>query len=92
MAKLASRKYKKLFCGLALVLFFCLSLEAPLMSYAMDGMDCDIQVSCSSCGCVLNSIVTPVNTSPYFTELAPAPALLISEVLLNPEPPIHPPR
>ena len=92
MTKIFSRKYKKRVCGLAFVLFFCLTLQAPLMSYGMDGMNCDTKVTCATCACVLNSIVSPLSLSPFFTELAyPAP-LQVPEVLFIQEPRIHPPR
>jgi hypothetical protein len=48
MAKIFSREYKKLVCGLAFVLFFCLTLQAPLMSYAMNGMDCKTKITCAA--------------------------------------------
>jgi len=92
MAKMFSSKYKRLVCGLAVVLFFCLTLQAPLMSYAMGGMDCKTKITCTACGCVLNSIVSPLYLSPFFNELAPPAELQVPKVLLIQEPRIHPPK
>jgi hypothetical protein len=92
MAKIFSREYKKLFCGLAFVLFFCLTLQAPLMSYGMNGMDCETKIACAACGCVVNSVSSSLSLSPFFTELAPPAEFQIPEALLIQEPRIHPPR
>jgi hypothetical protein len=92
MAKNFSRKHKKFASGLAFVLFFCLTLQAPLMSYGMDGMDCKTKISCAACGCVLNSIVSPLYQSPFFIELTSPAELHVPTALLILEPRIHPPK
>jgi hypothetical protein len=92
MAKIFSRKYKRLVCGLAFVLFFCLTLQAPLMSYGMDDMNCATKITCAACGCVVNSISSPLSFSPFFIELSSPMELQIPKALLVQEPPIHPPR
>ena len=92
MAKILSKKYKRFVCGVAFVLFFCLTLQAPLMSYGMDGMDCKTKITCAACGCVLNSIVSPIYLSPFFNELAPPAELQVPKVLLIQEPRTHPPK
>ena len=91
MAKIFSRKYKRLICGLAFVLFFCLTLQAPLMSYGMDGMNCVTKISCAACGCVVNSVSSPLFLFPFFTALSSVDALQIPKALLSQEPLIHPP-
>jgi hypothetical protein len=92
MAKIFSRKYRGRFCGLAFVLFFCLTLQTPLMSYGMDSMDCDTQITCAACGCVVNSISSPLILSLFFVELNPPTELQVPKALLIQEPQIHPPR
>lgn len=92
MTKIFLRKYRRRFCGLAFVLFFCLTLQAPLMSYGMDGMDCKTKITCTACGCVLNSIASPLFLSPFFTELTSPAELQVPSALLIQEPQIHPPR
>ena len=92
MTQIDSRKYKRFICGLAFVLFFCLSLQAPLMSYGMDDMNCATKITCAACGCVVNSISSPLSLSPFFAELNSQIELLIPEAFLVQEPRIHPPR
>ena len=92
MTKLVSKKYKRVVCGLAFVLFFCLSLQAPLMSYGMDDMNCATKITCAACGCVVNSITSPLSLSPFFTELSSQAELLTPEALLVRKPRIEPPR
>lgn len=92
MTKIFARKYKKIVCGMAFVLFFCLSLQAPLMSYGMDDMNCATKITCAACGCVVNSINSPLSLSPFFTELTSQVELLIPKALLVQEPRIEPPR
>ncbi len=92
MAKIFSRKYKRRFYGLAFVLFFCLTLQGPLMSYGMDGMDCKTRITCAACGCVANSFSTPLSLSPFFIELSQSADLRAPEAILTQEPRIHPPR
>lgn len=92
MTKILSRKHKGFFVGLAFVLFFCLTLQAPLMSYGMDGMDCKTKITCAACGCVLNSIASPLYLSPFFIELTSPVELLVPAALLIQEPQIHPPQ
>ena len=92
MAKIFSKKYKGIVCGLAFVLFFCLTLQVPLMSYGMDGMDCETQISCAACGCIVNSVSSPLTLSPFFTELTTPADFQAPKVLLAQEPQIHPPR
>ncbi|MCH7649608.1 MAG: hypothetical protein IIA63_00420 [Nitrospinae bacterium] len=78
--------------AVTLVLFFCLTLQTPLMSYGMDGMDCKTQITCAACGCVINSFSTPLSLSPFFIELSQSADLRISEVICIQDPRIHPPR
>lgn len=92
MAKIVSEKYKRFVCGVAFVLFFCLTLQAPLMSYGMDDMNCATKISCAACGCVVNSISSPLALSPFFTELNSQAVLQIPKALLVQEPRIEPPR
>jgi hypothetical protein len=92
MAKNFSIKYKRFVCGVAFVLFFCLSLQAPLMSYGMDDMNCATKITCAACGCVVNSISSPLSLSPFFTELNSQVELRIPKALLVQEPRIEPPR
>jgi len=92
MANIFSRKYKRLVYGLAFVLFLCLTLQAPLMSYGMDGMDCATKITCAACGCVVNSISSPLSLSPFFIELSSPLELQVPEALLLQEPLIHPPK
>jgi len=95
MAKNFSIKYKRAFCGVAFVLFFCLTLQAPLMSYGMDSMDsmnCDTKVTCTACACVVNSVSSPLSLSPFFTELNSPAQLQVPKVFFIQEPRIHPPR
>ena len=77
---------------MAFVLFLCLTLQAPLMSYGMDDMDCVTKITCAACGCVVNSIVSPLSLSPFFTELNLQIELHISKALLAQKPRIEPPR
>ena len=77
---------------MAFILFFCLTLQAPLMSYGMDDMDCVTKITCAACGCVVNSIVSPLSLSPFFTELNSQTDLHISKALLPQEPRIEPPK
>jgi hypothetical protein len=91
MVKIFSRKYKKLVCGLAFVLFFCLTLQAPLMSYGMDDVSCVTKISCSACGCAVNSVSSPLFLSPFFTKVTSPAELQIPKALLSQEPQIHPP-
>lgn len=92
MSKMLSRRYKRFVCGVAFVLFFCLSLQAPLMSYGMDGMNCATKITCAACGCVVNSISSPLSLSPFFTELNSQAELQSPKALLVLEPRIEPPR
>ena len=92
ISKILSKKYKRAVCGVALVLFFCLTLQAPLMSYGMDDMNCAAKITCAACGCVVNSIVSPLSLSPFFTELNSETELQVSKALLAQEPRIEPPR
>jgi hypothetical protein len=92
MAKIFSRKYKRLVCGLAFVLFFGLTLQAPLMSYGMDDMDCKTKITCAACGCILNSIVSQLYLSPFFIELTSPAELQVPPALFVQEPQIHPPH
>jgi hypothetical protein len=92
MTKIFAKKYKRFVCSVALVLFFCLSLQAPLMSYGMDDMDCATKITCAACGCVVNSIASPLSLSPFFTELNSQIELPIPEALLVQKPKIQPPR
>lgn len=92
MASIFSRKYKRLVCGVAFVLFFCLTLQAPLMSYGMDDMNCATKITCPACGCVVNSVSSPLSLSPFFTELNSQVELQIPEALLVQEPQVQPPR
>ncbi len=92
MAKLFSKKYKKLVCGLAFVLFFCLTLQAPLMSYGMGGMNCVTKITCAACGCVVNSISSPMSPSLFFVELNSPMEHQIPKALLIQEPRIQPPK
>jgi hypothetical protein len=92
MTKIFSRKYKRLVCGLAFVLFFCLSLQAPLMSYGMDDMNCATKITCAACGCVVNSVSSSLSISPFFIELNSSVELQIPKVLLIQEPRIQPPK
>jgi hypothetical protein len=92
MAKIFSRKHKRFVCGLAFVLFFCLTLQTPLMSYGMDDMNCVTKITCAACGCVVNSVSSSLSLSPFFTELNSLEELQILKALLIQEPRIHPPR
>jgi hypothetical protein len=92
MTTIFARKYKRFVCGVAFVLFFCLSLQAPLMSYGMDDMNCSTKITCAACGCVVNSFSSPLSLSPFFTELNSQRELHIPEALLVQEPKIQPPR
>jgi hypothetical protein len=92
MKTIFSKKYKRYVCGVAFVLFFCLSLQAPLMSYGMDDMNCATKITCAACGCVVNSISSPLILSPFFTELNSQLELRVPEALLVQEPMIQPPR
>jgi len=92
MANIFSRNYKRLVYGLAFVLFFCLTLQAPLMSYGMDSMNCATKITCAACGCVVNSISSPLSLSPFFIELSSTMELQIPEALLLQEPLVHPPK
>ena len=92
MVKIFSRKYKKRVCSLAFVLFFCLTLQAPLMSYGMDSMDCETQITCAACGCVVNSVSSIMSLSPFFAELISPAEHPVPKALLIQEPRIHPPR
>lgn len=92
MTKILPRKYKRIVCGVAFVLFFCLTLQAPLMSYGMDGMNCATKITCAACGCVVNSISSPLTPSPFFSELSSQPELRVPEALLVQDPQIQPPR
>jgi hypothetical protein len=92
MAKIFARKYKKFVCGTAFVLFFCLTLQAPLMANGMDDMNCATKVTCAACGCVVNSITSPLSLSPFFTELNSQVELPVPKALLVQEPRIEPPR
>lgn len=92
MTKIFSKKYKKIVCGVAFVLFFCLSLQAPLMSYGMDDMNCTTKISCIACGCVVNFISSLLSLSPFFTELSSQGELRTPLALLALEPRIEPPR
>ncbi len=74
------------------VLFFCLTLQMPLMSYGMDGMDCKTRITCAACGCVVNSFSAPLSLSPFFIELSQSADLQIPEVIFIQEPRIPPPR
>ncbi|MCH7500323.1 MAG: hypothetical protein IH886_09985 [Nitrospinae bacterium] len=78
--------------AVTLVLFFCLTLQTPLMSYGMDGMDCKTQITCAACGCVINSFSTPLSLSPFFIELSQSADFRIPEVICIQKPQIHPPR
>ena len=92
MVKIMSKKHKRVVCGMAFVLFFCLTLQAPLMSYGMDDMNCATKITCAACGCVVNSISSPLSLSPFFTELNSQVELQIPKALLVQEPRIEPPR
>jgi len=92
MAKIFAKKYKRVVCGVAFVLFFCLTLQVPLMSYGMDDMDCATTITCAACGCVVNSISSPLSLSPFFIELNSQAELQIPKALLVQEPRIEPPR
>ncbi|MDH5457156.1 MAG: hypothetical protein OEY26_00435 [Nitrospinota bacterium] len=92
MARFVSKKYKRVVCGMAFVLFFCLTLQVPLMSYGMDDMDCATTITCAACGCVVNSISSPLSLSPFFIELNSQAELQIPKALLVQEPRIEPPR
>lgn len=92
MAKIFSRKYKKRVCSLAFVLFFCLTLQAPLMSYGMEGMNCETKITCAACACLLNSIVSPLSLSPFFSELTSPAEHPVPKALLIQEPRVHPPQ
>lgn len=92
MTKVFLRKYKRFVCGVAFVLFFCLTLQAPLMSYGMDGMNCVTKITCAACGCVVNSVSSSLPLSPFFIELNSSAELLIAKAILIREPRIHPPR
>ncbi len=78
--------------AVTIVLFFCLTLQMPLMSYGMDGMDCKTRITCAACGCVVNSFSTPLSLSPFFIELSQSADLRIPEVTFIQKPRIHPPR
>ncbi len=78
--------------AVTLVLFFCLTLQMPLMSYGMDGMDCKTRITCAACGCVVNSFSNPLSLSPFFIELSQSADLRIPEVIFIQKPWIHPPR
>ena len=78
--------------AVTLVLFFCLTLQMPLMSYGMDGMDCKTRITCAACSCVVNSFSTPLALSPFFVEQSQSADLRGPEVNLIQEPRIHPPR
>ena len=92
MAQMFSRKHKRFVYGLAFVLFFCLTLQSPLMSYGMDDMNCVTKITCAACGCVVNSVSSSLSLSPFFTELNSLEELQIPKALLIPEPRIHPPQ
>ena len=78
--------------AVTLVLFFCLTLQTPLMAYSMDGMDCKTKIACAACGCVVNSFSTPLSLSPFFIEQSQSADLRAPQAILTQEPRIHPPR
>jgi hypothetical protein len=92
MEKNFSNKHRFIVCGLASVLFFCLTLQTPLMSYGMDGMDCSTQITCAACGCVVNSVSSPLSLSPFFVALDSSNELQFPHIFLTQEPWIRPPR
>ena len=76
--------------GLALVLFGCLTLQMPLMSFSMGNMDCGTKIMCAACGCVVNPISSPLSS--YFIELSPLADFAAPKPILVQEPHFHPPR
>jgi len=92
MVKNLPKNYKRFVCGVTFVLFFCLTLQTPLMSYGMDDMNCATKITCAACGCVVNSVSSLLSLSPFFTDLNSKVELQISKALLVQEPRIEPPR
>ena len=92
MSKFFPKKRIGFTFAVTLVLFFCLTLQTPLMAYSMDGMDCKTKITCAACGCVINSFSAPLLLSPFFIELSQSADLRVPEVILIQEPRIHPPR
>jgi len=92
MSTFFSKKRIGFTLAVTFVLFFCLTLQMPLMSYGMDGMDCKTRITCAACGCVVNSFSTPLSLSPFFIELSQSADLRIPEVTFIQEPRVHPPR
>lgn len=89
MVKFIHKKSWYLF-GLALVLFVGLTLQTPLMSYAMEGMDCDTTVMCAACGCIANPVSSPLSS--YFIEMNPLADLQAPKPIRVQEQHFHPPR
>ena len=92
MSTFFSKKRIGFTLAVTFVLFFCLTLQMPLMSYGMDGMDCKTRITCAACGCVVNSFSTPISLSPFFIELSQSADLRIPAVIFIQKPRIHPPR
>lgn len=76
--------------GLAVLLFSCLTLQAPLMAYSMGNMDCETEMMCGACGCVADTLSISVFSDYSVAQLEneeDPPKTYISH-----EPRIHPPR
>lgn len=75
---------------LAILLVGVLSLQAPMMAYSMDNMDCGTQMMCGACGCVADTPTTTVSS--HYSELGPLEKIPTPKHFFQQEPRIHPPR
>ncbi len=90
MRNFGPKKNSLLTICFAAIVFACFTLSIPVMSYGMNGQDCDETVMCGACGYLMKSDTPPLTfialEVALFEENPPAKPLSI------PKPQFHPPR